>query len=215
LEPIGAAWEIGVSGGQAITGEGSGLHISNISGVLVDKHSDVGRKISTSGRVWEGVNFVVGAALLGYGAFGGGSGGGTPPSSGNPFAGLTAAEIDAAVNSTAKSDLMVTIEAAGDIKSGSCGVTAEGYYQNVLRFNASSSAPGAKPGTLVTTEMRAHSTPPNAAIDYPGGNSATGNVLIISQGGRRMLPNGVWTNQSQRVANPSLANDTHIPIHRN
>ena len=40
--PIGAAWEIGVSGGQALTGEGSGLHISNISSVLVDGKSDLG-----------------------------------------------------------------------------------------------------------------------------------------------------------------------------
>ena len=63
--PIGAAWEIGVSGGQAITGESSGLHISNISDVLVHGKSDIGRRLSTRERLWEGGTFVVGAATLG------------------------------------------------------------------------------------------------------------------------------------------------------
>ena len=89
--PIGAAWEVGVSGGQAITGESSGLHISNISSVLVDKHWDIGRKMSGGERAWEGVNFVIGAATMGWAA----RGGGLPR--GNPFANLTDAEIDAAV----------------------------------------------------------------------------------------------------------------------
>ena len=71
--PIGAAWEIGVSGGQAITGESSGLHISNISSVVVDDHWDVGRTLSTGERAWEGVNFAVGAATLGYARFAAGA----------------------------------------------------------------------------------------------------------------------------------------------
>jgi hypothetical protein len=61
--PIGGAWEIGVSGGQAITGESSGLHISNI----VHGNFDVGRNLSTSERLWEGGTFIVGAATLGVG----------------------------------------------------------------------------------------------------------------------------------------------------
>jgi RHS repeat-associated protein len=68
VTPAGAAWEVGVSGGQAITGESSGLHISNISSVLVDDHWDVGRSLSTRERLLEGGTFVVGAALLGFGA---------------------------------------------------------------------------------------------------------------------------------------------------
>jgi RHS repeat-associated protein len=67
--PIGAAWEIGVSGGQAITGEGSGLHISNISSALVEGRTDLGTQLSTKERLWEGGNFVVGAVSLGYGAY--------------------------------------------------------------------------------------------------------------------------------------------------
>ncbi len=69
--PIGGAWEIGVSGGQAITGESSGLHIGNISSFMVDKHWDVGRKLSGSERAWEAGTFVVGAATLGLAARGG------------------------------------------------------------------------------------------------------------------------------------------------
>ncbi|HEY0426484.1 MAG TPA: SpvB/TcaC N-terminal domain-containing protein [Pyrinomonadaceae bacterium] len=61
--PIGGAWEIGVSGGQAITGESSGLHISNI----VHGNFDTGRQLSTRERLWEGGSFVVGAATLGVG----------------------------------------------------------------------------------------------------------------------------------------------------
>jgi RHS repeat-associated protein len=67
--PIGAAWEIGVSGGQAITGEGSGLHTSNISSALVEGRTDLGTQLSTKERLWEGANFVVGAVSLGYGAY--------------------------------------------------------------------------------------------------------------------------------------------------
>jgi hypothetical protein len=67
--PIGAAWEIGVSGGQAITGEGSGLHISNISSALVEGRTDLGTQLSTKERFWEGTNFVIGAVSLGYGAY--------------------------------------------------------------------------------------------------------------------------------------------------
>jgi hypothetical protein len=66
--PVGAAWEIGVSGGQAITGEGSGLHISNISNMLVYHRSDLGQKLTPGDRALEGVNFLVGAILLGHGA---------------------------------------------------------------------------------------------------------------------------------------------------
>jgi RHS repeat-associated protein len=67
--PVGAAWGIGVSGGQAITGESSGLHISNISSVLVDNHWDIGRQLSTEERLWEAGTFAVGAATLGWGAY--------------------------------------------------------------------------------------------------------------------------------------------------
>ena len=76
--PIGAAWEIGVSGGQALTGEGSGLHISNISSVLVDGKSDLGTTLSPGQRAMEGVSFGVGAVSLGLGlkAPGGGGAGG-------------------------------------------------------------------------------------------------------------------------------------------
>jgi len=68
--PVGAAWEIGVSGGQAMTGESSGLHISNISHALVDGKVDVGRTLSTKERLWEAGGATVGAAMMGFGAAG-------------------------------------------------------------------------------------------------------------------------------------------------
>jgi hypothetical protein len=80
--PVGAAWEIGVSGGQAITGEGSGLHISNISSAVVQDRTDLGTKLTTNQRLWEGANFVVGAATLGYGAFASSAKGGVSVASG-------------------------------------------------------------------------------------------------------------------------------------
>jgi len=65
--PIGAAWEVGVSTGQAITGEGSGLHISNISSALVDDQTDLGKKLTTGERLWEGGTAAVGWATMGLG----------------------------------------------------------------------------------------------------------------------------------------------------
>ncbi len=93
--PIGAAWEVGVSGGQAITGEGSGLHISNISGVLVDGQSDLGHRLTTSQRLWEGGSAIVGGALMVFGLRAP-----TPRGlpEGNPFVNLSEAEIDAALS---------------------------------------------------------------------------------------------------------------------
>jgi RHS repeat-associated protein len=65
--PVGGAWTVGVSGGEAITGETSGLQISNISGVLVDKHWDQGRELSTGQRVWLGTTSAIGFATMGLG----------------------------------------------------------------------------------------------------------------------------------------------------
>jgi RHS repeat-associated protein len=89
--PIGAAWGIGVSGAEAVTGESSGLQIGNISSVLVDKHWDIGRQMSGGERAWRGAEFLIGAVTLGWGAR---TGGGSPP---NPVAGLADEEIDAAL----------------------------------------------------------------------------------------------------------------------
>jgi RHS repeat-associated protein len=89
--PIGAAWEIGVSGGQALTGEGSGLHISNISSAIVDHRTDMGVRMTNMGRFGEGANFVIGVLTMGLAA--------RAPRlpAGNPFANLSEAEIDAAL----------------------------------------------------------------------------------------------------------------------
>jgi RHS repeat-associated protein len=62
--PIGGSWELGVSTAQAITGESSGLHVSN----LVHGDFDAGRRLSGSERAWEGGTAVVGWALLGLSA---------------------------------------------------------------------------------------------------------------------------------------------------
>ncbi|MQA29783.1 MAG: toxin, partial [Luteitalea sp.] len=65
--PVGGAWVVGVSGGEAITGETSGLQITNISSVLVDKHWDQGRELSGKERVWLGATSAVGFATMGLG----------------------------------------------------------------------------------------------------------------------------------------------------
>jgi len=62
--PVGAGWELGVSTGQAITGESSGLHI----GDLVRGNFDAGRELSTGERLSEGGTAVVGWATLGIGS---------------------------------------------------------------------------------------------------------------------------------------------------
>jgi RHS repeat-associated protein len=66
--PVGGAWEVGVSAGQAMTGESSGLHISNISNVLVDGRSDIGRTLTTKERLFEAGGAAIGGALMGFGA---------------------------------------------------------------------------------------------------------------------------------------------------
>lgn len=100
--PVGAAWTIGVSGGEAITGESSGLQISNISNYLVHKQTDSGRKLSTGQRLWAGGTAVVGAVTLGLAARAGGGAGGLPPGGGLPagaegLAGVTGEEESVSV----------------------------------------------------------------------------------------------------------------------
>jgi RHS repeat-associated protein len=128
------------------------------------------------------------------------------------------AEVDAAsdVSLHGRSGPFVQVlqSPGGDLLSGSSGVTPEGYYQDVLRFRASSSASGASAGELVTTELRVHTPTATAIAEHPGSNAATGNVLIIGQGNRRLLPSGRWTTKAERMGNPKLANETHMPIHR-
>lgn len=88
--PIGAAWEIGVSTGQAITGEGAGLHFSNISSSIVEGRTDLGKKLSGSDRAWEAGTAAFGWATMGLGLAGEfsaeGPMGARGPASGRPFA---------------------------------------------------------------------------------------------------------------------------------
>ncbi|KAK6529747.1 hypothetical protein TWF281_008909 [Arthrobotrys megalospora] len=65
---VGAGWEIGVSATQAWTGEGSGLHISNISSYLVYRQTDEGVKLTTGQRTLEGVVAAAGILSIGLGA---------------------------------------------------------------------------------------------------------------------------------------------------
>ena len=127
---------------------------------------------------------------------------------------LTDADIEAAINTPRSGGPLVQIQTAGDLRSGGVGVQPEGYYQDAVRFPASSSAQGAAPGTTAITEFRVHTPTPKAVSEYPGSNAATGNTMNFNQGNRSMLPSGQWTTRAQRNADSGLANDVHIPIHR-
>ncbi len=59
--PIAGAWDVGVSTGETITGESSGLHVRN----LVTGNIDTGRQLSTGERIYSGATAAVGWVLMG------------------------------------------------------------------------------------------------------------------------------------------------------
>jgi RHS repeat-associated protein len=129
----------------------------------------------------------------------------------SPFAGLTAAELEAAVNVPGSSNIM--LEAPPPI-GGRINVS-NGMYIHELTVPTATTVPGAT-GT-VNTRIRVHTPDPAAAAKFPTSNSATGNTMTITQGGRRLTQGptskGTWHQTS--AASDAVMNESHIPIHRN
>jgi hypothetical protein len=67
MNPVSSAWNLGVTTGEVITGESSGL---NLNEVMMGE-GQMGRRLSGSERGWRAVEAGVGWATLGYGRFGG------------------------------------------------------------------------------------------------------------------------------------------------
>jgi RHS repeat-associated protein len=136
--PIGAAWETGVSTGQVMTGEGAGLHISNISSYMVEGQTDLGHPLTASQTGWEAGGAALGWLTMGLGAAVGfsGGGGGEPP---NPFADLSGAEIDAAIGDMSSQHIF-----EGPVSATEAGFAVEDMAQ-VSRWGR----PGLKPGDWV------------------------------------------------------------------
>jgi RHS repeat-associated protein len=123
----------------------------------------------------------------------------------NPFAGLTEAEIEAAVNAPASRNLMIKAPAPTGARYNISG----GMMVNEHTVPATTSAAGATGD--VATRIRVHTADPTAPR---GSNSATGNTVTVTQGGgaRRMTPDGTWHQTS--TASSATMNESHIPIHR-
>lgn len=135
--PIGGAWSIGVSGGEALTGESSGMQISNISSVVVDKHWDIGRQMSGGERAVRGVEFAIGVLTLGWAARGGGGGGaGGPPPPSNPFVNLADEEIDTALGTISSEHIF-----RGPVSATEAGFAPESMVP-VSRWGRPGLAPG-------------------------------------------------------------------------
>jgi RHS repeat-associated protein len=126
-------------------------------------------------------------------------------SSFDPFAGLTDAEIQAAVDARATADVMIQAPAP----TGARFNTSGGMMMNEYTVPARTSATGATGD--VATRIRVHTFDPTAPA---GTNSATGNTVNITQGGgaRRMTPGGDWYQTS--TASEEVMNESHVPIHR-
>lgn len=74
LNPISSAWNLGVTTGEVITGESSGL---NLNEVMMGE-AQPGRRFSDSERAWKGVDAGIGWLLLGLSARSGGGPRGAP-----------------------------------------------------------------------------------------------------------------------------------------
>ena len=138
----------------------------------------------------------------------------------NPMAGTTDAEIEAAVNSPGRSNVMVQGPAPGRLDPHADVVTAPyGTGQKTLiKTQAPTSAPNQT--GWVRTLIKVHDADAAAAAKYPGSNSGTGTTLSIEQGGgnRRLIPDstsptgGRWIDS--KTATSEEWNAAHIPIFR-
>jgi RHS repeat-associated protein len=139
--------------------------------------------------------------------------GGAAAETAGPFAKLSDAEIDIAVNRTGSSNVMVSAPAKDllppNIKPYGTGQLTE------YKFRAKSSAPGATGD--VRTNIKIHDADPTAPV---GSNSASGTTLGIEQakGNRRVVPDksspwgGRWIDK--KSATPEEWNLSHMPIFR-
>jgi hypothetical protein len=139
----------------------------------------------------------------------------------NPLASASDAEIESAVSSPGKSDLLLSAPSPGRNDPGAQVITkAYGTGQiTTITTKSASSVPGAKKD--VRTLIKIHDVDTNAAAKYPSSNSGTGTTLSLEQGGgnRRFLPDtsqkppgGRWVNESD--ATKEEWNGVHIPIFR-
>ena len=139
-----------------------------------------------------------------------------------PLAGVTDDEINAAVNATGNSNVMIKAPAPGGPTSAPSGAPTTNAALTGSRYNlngnmmvnehtvqSTSSAAGATGNAA--TRIRVHTADPSPNLS-PTSNSASGNTVTIEQGSRRMTFDGRWHHVS--TADDALLNDMHIPIHR-
>jgi hypothetical protein len=124
---------------------------------------------------------------------------------GNPLAGVSDAEIDAALDAPGDSLLMLRAPAPTSARVNTSG----GMMVNEHTVSSTTSAAG-KVGNA-GTKVRVHTADPTAP---PGGSSASGNTMVIMQGNgaRRLVPGEGWVQTS--TASEKQMNDSHIPAHR-
>jgi hypothetical protein len=129
---------------------------------------------------------------------------------GKPFAGLSDAEIEAAVNGEPKASVMV--QAPAENLTTKTKPYGDGMYTE-YSFDAQTSVPDAE-GNVRTT-MKVHDADPTAPL---ASNSQEGPTLGIEQGkgNRRVVPDdtsdwgGRWVNKSTATAEEW--NNSHIPL---